>query len=145
MFERYKDFFLKNFGIVPIFPKNTAEFNGSLIDTSDELANFKFRIEPMFKGVVLFKKLPFLSLLEINKNNVKNFVVLNEKSSFLFTCNRKLFSKGILKKKGKGPMFLVLNEKKEILGISYMSKAGFENKANIGYYMKQDNLNDVMF
>ena len=103
-------------------------------------------IKPVSKGLVIFdKKTPYHYLLELNQDKVKNFLVLNEKSSFLFTCNRKLFSKGVIKRRGSGPLFLVLNERREILGLVNLTQSGFNTKIDIGYYLNQDNLDSVMF
>ncbi|MDD5054342.1 MAG: hypothetical protein PHG04_03110 [Candidatus Nanoarchaeia archaeon] len=137
--------FEKDFGCEPIFPKNCGIFNDSIALMSRELKEMDFKISPFSKGAVLFKKHAFSSLLEINKKRVKNFLVLNEKSSFLFTCGRTIFEKGVLKKKGKGPNYLVLNEKNEVLGVAFHEKSGLKNKVNIGYYLNQDKLSSPVF
>ena len=74
-----------------------------------------------------------------------DYLVLNEKSSFLFTCNRIIFIKGVVKKKGNGPNYAVFNEKNELLGIAFREKLGLKNKVNIGYYLSQDRMKEPVF
>ena len=84
-------------------------------------------------------------MIDFNRKKIKDYLVLNEKSSFLFTCNRIIFFKGVNEKKGKGPNYVVLNQKSEILGIACREKTGLKNKVNIGYYLNQDNMKEPVF
>ena len=66
-------------------------------------------------------------------------------SSFLFTCGRKIFQKGVVKKSGKGPTYAVFNPRMELLGVAKQEKTGLENKRNIGYYLSEDDYNEPVF
>jgi hypothetical protein len=137
--------FEKDFSITPSIPKNAEEFNESLIIMSDALKNLKLKGMPYSKGLIIFKKRAFSYLVDFNKKKLNDYLVLNEKSSFLFTCNRTIFLKGVNKKKGKGPNYAVFNERKELLGISFREKTGLSNRVNIGYYLNQDRMKEPVF
>jgi hypothetical protein len=94
---------------------------------------------------VLYKKKCFASIIEINKKIVKNYLILDDKSAFLFTCSRKLFQRGVLKKSGKGPIYAVFNSKMELLGVAKHEKSGLENKINIGYYLSESKHDEPIF
>jgi ribosome biogenesis protein Nip4 len=145
MLKELSQNFLKDFGSAPFVPKETEEFNGSIVLVSNALKNLKLKGVPLSKGLILFKKKCFASLIELNKKNIKNYLILDEKSSFLFTCNRKLFHRGVLKKSGKGPIYAVFNQKMELLGVAKREKSGLENKVNIGYYLSEDKHDEPIF
>ncbi|MDD4353550.1 MAG: hypothetical protein PHN56_03770 [Candidatus Nanoarchaeia archaeon] len=146
MFEDIIKSFKEEFSVEPSIPKNTEIFNDSLILMSEELKNLKLKNGQIFsKGLIIFKKKAFSYLIDFNRKKLTNYLVLNEKSSFLFTCNRIIFQKGVNELKGKGPNFIVLNEKSEILGIAVREKTGLKNKVNIGYYLNQDRMKEPVF
>jgi ribosome biogenesis protein Nip4 len=137
--------FEQDFLAKPDIPKNAEFFNDSLVLMSNELKNLKLKGPIFSKGLIIFKKKAFSYLIYFNIKKIKNYLVLNEKSSFLFTCNRTIFIKGVSEKSGKGPNYVVLNEKGEILGIAFREKEGLKNKVNIGYYLNQDNMKEPVF
>lgn len=138
--------FKEDFGAEPSIPKNTEVFNNSLILMSDDLKNLKLKMGQIFsKGLIIFKKKAFGYLINFNKKKIKNYLILNEKSSFLFTCDRIIFLKGVKKKQGTGPNFVVFNDNDEILGIAHREKSGLKNKVNIGYYLSQDKMKEPTF
>ncbi|MEM2121299.1 MAG: hypothetical protein QXU20_01400 [Candidatus Woesearchaeota archaeon] len=69
----------------------------------------------------------FLDLI-LRKTDFKlNYLIVNEKSEWLFICKRDIFKNGILNKNHVlGDKFLVLNSKRECIGI-----AGLKNKDSI--------------
>jgi ribosome biogenesis protein Nip4 len=136
---------MEDFSAEPVIPKNAEIFNGSLVLMSEELKNLKLKGAVYSKGLIIFKKRAFSYLINLNRKKLKDYLVLNEKSSFLFTCNRTIFLKGVNEKKGKGPNYVVFNEKGEILGIAYREKTGLKNKVNIGYYLNQDCMKEPIF
>jgi ribosome biogenesis protein Nip4 len=137
--------FIDDFSNEPIIPKNTEVFNNSLVLISENLKNLKLKGTIFSKGLIIFKKKSFSYLINLNKKRLKNYLILNEKSSFLFTCNRIIFLKGVVKKNGKGPCYAVFNDNDELLGVAYHEKSGLKNKVNIGYYLNQDNLKEPLF
>ncbi len=146
MFEIAKERFKKLFGVAPIFPKNTIEYNDSLCEVSEELKDIKLNIEPLSKGILLFKKgRIYKQLIEFNKRKIKNKIILNEKSSFLFTCGRRVLKKSMEKKSGKGRFFVALNQKEEVLGIIHFDGKEYKNKINIGHYIAESSEKEVRF
>lgn len=138
--------FKEDFAAEPSIPKNAEFFNDSLIIMSEGLKNLKLKSGQIYsKGLIIFKKKAFSYLISFNKKKIKNYLVLNEKSSFLFTCNRTIFLKGVNKKQGRGPNYVVFNGNDELLGIAYREKSGLKNKVNIGYYLNQDNMKEPAF
>jgi ribosome biogenesis protein Nip4 len=137
--------FREDFSAEPSIPDNSEFFNDSLVLMSKELKNLKLKGPIFSKGLIIFKKRSFSYLIDFNRKKIKNYLVLNEKSGFLFTCNRTIFIRGVNEKKGKGPNYIVLNEKNEILGIAFREKDGLKNKVNIGYYLNQDNMKEPVF
>jgi len=53
--------------------------------------------------------------------------------------------KGIVKKKGNGPVYAAMNEKGEILGIIEYRDNIYSNKVNIGYYFEENKMDEVIF
>jgi len=135
----------KDFDCEPIIPKNAEFFKDSLVLMSNTLKDLSVKGPIISKGLVLFKKYAFSYLLNLNKKKVNNYLVLNEKSSFLFTCSRIIFEKGVVKKRGRGPNYLVMNENLEVLGVAIYEKSGLKNRVNIGYYLKQNDFNEPIF
>jgi len=145
MIDEVMKSFDKEFSVIPAIPKNAGEFNGSLVLMSEELKNIKLKGMPYSKGLIIFKKRAFGYLIDFNKKNLANYLVLNEKSSFLFTCSRTIFIKGVNKKKGNGPNYAVFNERKELLGIAFREKTGLVNRVNIGYFVNEDKFKEPVF
>ncbi len=146
MISELKKRFEKDFGVNPVIPYNVISENDKLFEVSDELMNIKFKIQPISMGLLLaLKNKPTHPLIELNKNKIKNYIILNDKSSFLFTCNRKLLKKGIVEKKGNGPTYAAMNKKREVLGVIRFKNKIYSNVDNIGYYLEQDKLKKVIF
>jgi hypothetical protein len=145
MLKEMSQGFFNDFGSKPFIPKESEEFNGSVVLVSNALKSLKIKGLPLSKGLILFKKKCFASLIELNKKSIKNYLVLDEKSSFLFTCSRKLFQRGVLKKSGKGPIYAVFNPRMELLGVAKRESSGLENKVNIGYYLSEDRHGEPVF
>lgn len=145
MLDLIKKKFKEEYGAEPLIPENSVVFESKLFETSNSLKSLKFKIKPLSKGLLLWDKYPTHSFLDYNKNRIKNYIVLNEKSSFLITCGRKLLKKGIIKKSGKGNVFAAFNEKKEIVGVIQFKNKTYNNKVNIGVYLDQDRLKKVIF
>ncbi|PIU88473.1 hypothetical protein COS64_03925 [archaeon CG06_land_8_20_14_3_00_37_11] len=138
--------FEKDFGAAPIIPDNHVILGKSLFEISRELKNMEFRFKPLAEGLLLARGAnPCARLLELNKTKLRNVIVLNEKSAFLFTCSRKVMKKGIVKKKGNGPVYAAMNEKGEILGIIEYRDNIYSNKVNIGYYFEENKMDEVIF
>jgi hypothetical protein len=138
--------FNDDFSTEPKIPKNSEFFNDSLVLMSEELKNIKLKSGQIFsKGLIIFKKKAYSYLINFNKKIIRNYLVLNEKSSFLFTCNRTIFLKSVIKKNGKGPNYVVFNDNDEVLGVAFREKSGLKNRVNIGYYMNQDNMKEPSF
>jgi len=145
MIEKIKVKFEEMFGVVPIFPENIVTLKNNVFAVSEELKNFKLIKHPLSVGVQLNDaRSPTWELLNLNKNRIKNYLILNDKSSFLFTCNRKVLKKSITKKSGQGPYFVVMNKRKELLGIVKFNRE-YSNVKNIGYYLDQDHLSSTIF
>ncbi|MBN1923269.1 MAG: hypothetical protein JW791_00740 [Nanoarchaeota archaeon] len=146
MISDLKKSFKNSFGVEPLLPKNIIIDKSSIYEVSKDLAGISFKIKPLSKGLMIsINNKPCHELLRINRNRLKNYIVLNDKSSFLFTCNRKILKKGIVKKKGNGPEFAALNEKGEVLGVIIFKNKVYNNKVNIGYYLEQDKLKGLIF
>lgn len=146
MLNELKFIFNEHFKVNPILPKNILIFKNKIYEVNNEIKNLNFKVNPDSVGLLLFDgKNIFKRLLEINQKNIKSILILNEKSSFLFTCGRTILKKSIIKKKGKGPFFIVFNSKKYILGIAKLEKKDFINIRNIGTYLKQDNTHKITF
>lgn len=146
MIEDLKKEFKKEFGIEPLIPEPYIIKGDKLFEISEGVKRVSLKIEPLNQGLLLaYGSKPSHRLLEYNKNRVKNYIVLNDKSSFLFTCNRRVLKKGIVEKHGKGPVYAAFNQNKEVLGVIQYKKGVYHNRVNIGVYFKEDDLNEVIF
>ncbi len=146
MIELAKERFKKLFGVYPIFPNNIIEYNDAIYEASKELKEIELKLEPISKGLLLFKKgRVYRRLIELNKKRVKNKIVLSDKSSFLFTCGRKVLRKGMEKKIGNGRFFVALNKREEVLGIVHFDGREYKNKINIGHYLLENSEKEVRF
>jgi ribosome biogenesis protein Nip4 len=129
-----------------ILPKHFIIRNNMLFEVSEKLKNYNFKIKSLKGGLLLSNKnKPTQRLLELNKKRIKNYIILNDKSSFLFTCGRRVLKKGMVERKGRGPYYLAMNENGEVLGIVKYSDNKYNNLVNIGVYHKQDSLKRILF
>ena len=87
---------------------------------------------------------PTKYFLENNKRIIRNYVIIDSKTEFLFTCGRDLFKKSIKCKKGSG-LLVVFNTYGEVLGIVREQKKIYKNILNIGLFLKEDELEGVIF
>jgi hypothetical protein len=145
MIEKLKKQFKEEFGALPRLPTSIV-LNDGVFEVSKELKNTVFKIKPLSIGLLLWDKYNFSqAFLEFNKKRINNYLILNEKSSFLITCGRKLLKKGIIKRKGRGNTYAAMNERKEIIGVINFKDKTYKNKINIGSYLEQDKLKRVVF
>lgn len=141
--------FEERFGFKPKLPKNIVFDNGKAFELNQGLMNAKFRTETMSRGILLAtigrRVLPSQYLLDMNKHKFKNVILLEEKISFLFTCGRHILRKSILEKRGKGPIFLVINIYDEVLGLIELKNKEYKNIICIGDCFNEDKLRSVRF
>lgn len=85
----------------------------------------------------------FLLLDEIAKIS-PNYVILNEKSEWLFICGRDVFKEGTIESHGKeGGFVIVLNTRKEALGYGALNKdakAYIKNMLDRGDFLRRERL-----
>jgi hypothetical protein len=117
----------KEFFLVPKF----------ILDVLDEVPE-----SPVRKGFFLGffdsqKFIPSPFLLNIINSFSKKFVVLNEKSSWLFICGRDIFEEGVLKLgSSENGLFIALNDRQEILGLCKKTGKSFTNLFDIGFFQR---------
>ena len=87
---------------------------------------------------------PTQYLLQKKISMIKDYVIISDEVEFLFTCGRDLFEKSVLEKKGISP-FVVINRKKEVLGIAAERGKIYKNIINIGFYFKENEMKEVLF
>ncbi len=106
----------------------------AIIDKIDEFPVH----EGFFLGKIVNKNfVPSPYILNLIKDKTNNYLVLNEKSSWLFICGRDIFSEGIIKNNNpKAKLFLVLNERDEVLGLCKKDKNQFKNLFDIGIFQR---------
>ncbi len=129
--------------------KNIFKKDNKFFETSKKLSERKSLLEKGYCGIILgyYKKgfKPTKYFLEKNKNKIKNYIIIKEKVEFLFTCGRDLFKESIIQEKGNGRLYVVFNKKKEVLGLSEKTKDVYKNILNIGLYLKEDSLKEIVF
>lgn len=100
------------------------------------------REEPVSAGILLgniVKKffVPTPNILELINKQTSQKIIVNDKTAWLFICGRDVFNEGIIKIENKNArMVLVLNEKKEILGVAKNFKNQFKNIYDIGIFVR---------
>lgn len=145
MIDEIKEEFKKDFGAEPLIPKNSIVFDNKLFQVSEALKDAKLKIKPVSKGLLLYNNYATQAFLDYNKKRLKNYMILNEKSSFLLTCGRRVFLKGIIEKKGNSGVYAAFNENREVLGVVKYKDKKYTNAVSIGCYMNQDRLKRVIF
>ena len=110
---------------------------------NEELENFEKEIplEPLSEGIflgedkkdVFYPSIGLLNLLKINK------VVIDSKAEWLFLCGRDITFNHIVKKDEIKSIFLVQNEKEEILGLGKMKDNFIANVLDRGDFLRREN------
>jgi len=151
--------FLKKFDIdeeiINTFLKNKkiCEINKNVFLVDKDI---KIKKNTSFIGDLIFinlvKFLPSKFLLEfIKKNTENNIEILNEKQSLNFTYSKNLLIESLMdyKRKYLKNKFYIVSSKNNILGYSEFVNDGkrfyFENKMNVGDYLKENNNNKTNF
>ena len=118
----------------------TKKYLDLILDNNidEEVIHFGLKI-----GTIRKHFIPTRELLEIilKKSNFKiNYLVVNEKSEWLFICNRDIFLNGIVKEnKIYGNLFLILNKNNECLGLGYFrNKKIVKNFFDIGDFLRRE-------
>jgi len=66
-----------------------------------------------------------------------DYITINSKAEQLFIYGRDIFESSIVSKKGKGPLFIVCNKNKEVIGLAKESEKIFKNLTDIGLFLRK--------
>ncbi len=116
--------------------------NKEYYDMSEELFKLISK-QPYSAGRFLgyYRKGKFIPSFEIMQEYVNTFdtdyIVINEKAAQLFIYGRDIFESSIISKKGNGPLFIVCNERKEVLGLSEFNGKIYKNLVDIGLFLRK--------
>lgn len=123
-----------------LIEKKAKEFYLISKETNDFIS--KFPETPNSAGTLLgtIKKTGFQptpKLLEMINAQTKNKIVLNDKSSWLFICGRDIFLEGIEENLNpNAKTVIVLNDKKEIIGVAIKKYKQYDNIYDIGIFLR---------
>ncbi len=88
-----------------------------------------------------YRKGKFIPSFEIMQEYVNSFdddyVIINKKAEQLFIYGRDIFESSIISKKGKGPLFIVRNGNKEVLGLAEFDGKIYKNISDIGLFLRK--------
>ncbi|VVB75227.1 Uncharacterised protein [Candidatus Tiddalikarchaeum anstoanum] len=150
MIDKFVKGFETRFGFKPNMPEHAIVDGFKAFEVSKELYDKSFRIKPLSEGLLLATNrggmvMPTQYFLSLNKDGFKNKIILDEKVSFLFTCGRRILKKSALRMTGRGPLYLVLNTRDEVLGLAQFKEKEYSNLVNIGEYFKENRMDAVDF
>lgn len=134
--------FLKPFGDIPL--ENVEKVGKKFYQQSTQLKSEVNSLDdyPVSAGLFLGEIvknafIPSPNLLEIINLHSSNKIVLNEKSAWLFICGRDIFIEGIVQTCFSKNV-LVLNEKREVLGVAKKEGKTYTNIYDIGSLLRRE-------
>ncbi len=107
----------------------------------DDALKHLVQYEPKHIGIYLGtegqKFIPSIALLQMIQEKTDEYIVLDDKSAWLFVCGRDIFPKSIKQESGTGKWKLVLNMQKEVLGVTVKERM-YKNYFDIGNFLRRE-------
>lgn len=93
----------------------------------------------LFLGEIIKGRfIPSPNLLEIMYVQTGKTIIINDNTAWLFICGRDIFIEGVVERCFEKGAVLVLNEKREILGIAKKDGKEYKNIYDIGYLLRRE-------
>ncbi len=109
------------------------------------LGELKINRDPEHAGIFLGEKIgkefsPGMGLLDIIGKMTTKKAVIDEKSEWLFLCDRDVFKDSVIKCNVQKGFVLVMNKKDEVLGYGIVQKGNvmIENKLDRGDFLRRE-------
>ena len=66
-----------------------------------------------------------------------DYIIIGDRAEQLFVYGRDVFKSSVISKKGDGPLYIVCNKRKEVLGLSKFENNIYKNLTDIGLFLRK--------
>lgn len=135
--------FLKPFGEIHIqnlkkVGKQYYQVPNKLLKELESIDEYPFSVGLFLGEETKTEFIPSSNILRIIKEQSSKYIVLNEKSAWLFVCGRDIFFEGIEQDCFEKGNVLVLNEHQEVLGVAVKKGKEYKNVYDIGQLLRRE-------
>jgi ribosome biogenesis protein Nip4 len=122
--------------LIKYLPKDAVRIKNRFFLSNNLMPGAEF--SGLFLGQIENKEfVPSLSFLELLNFNS---IIVNDKAAWLFSCQRDILQRGIVKKNNidSKNVFLVKNEEGDVLGLAEERGSVFSPIFDCGYYLRRE-------